>query len=59
MRDHLIDVAKGIGILLVVFAHIYKGSCTDFIYLFHMPLFFYLSGATFAFSNSKFDMYYH
>lgn len=56
MRDKLIDVARGIGILLVVFAHIFEGTITDFIYLFHMPLFFYLSGATFSFSKNKFDI---
>lgn len=55
MRDKLIDIAKGIGILLVVFAHIYEGFATEIIYLFHMPLFFYLSGATFSFSKSKFN----
>lgn len=55
MRDKLIDITKGIGILLVVFAHIYEGYATNIIYLFHMPLFFYLSGATFSFSKSKFD----
>lgn len=56
MRDKLIDVAKGIGILLVVFAHIFEGTATDFIYLFHMPLFFYLSGSTFSFSKNSFDI---
>ena len=39
-----IDILKGIGILTVVYAHIHKGTITDFIYLFHMPLFFFISG---------------
>ncbi|MGY6648831.1 acyltransferase family protein [Wenyingzhuangia sp. IMCC45574] len=46
-REHLrwIDVAKGIGILLVVIGHVYdKGAIKEFIYLFHMPLFFYIAG---------------
>lgn len=37
------DVAKGIGIFLVVYAHA-KGPFSQYIYLFHMPLFFFLSG---------------
>jgi fucose 4-O-acetylase-like acetyltransferase len=54
-----IDAAKGIGISLVVFGHVLGGAIArhwlsadglaqeiyDFIYLFHMPLFFLLSGA--------------
>ncbi|PAD22651.1 acyltransferase family protein [Terribacillus saccharophilus] len=53
-----IDTAKGIGILLVVFGHVWRGlndstikinSTTyeiidRFVYGFHMPLFFFLSG---------------
>jgi fucose 4-O-acetylase-like acetyltransferase len=58
MRDSLIDVAKGIGILLVVFAHIFEGIVTDIIYLFHMPLFFYLSGSTFSLTNNKYGIKY-
>jgi fucose 4-O-acetylase-like acetyltransferase len=36
-----IDIAKGFGILLVVWGHL---SYNDWIYSFHMPLFFFLSG---------------
>lgn len=40
-----VDIAKGIGILLVVAAHVWtRGTARDFIYAFHMPLFFILSG---------------
>jgi fucose 4-O-acetylase-like acetyltransferase len=40
-----IDVARGIGIALVVFGHLNDGSfLRNWIYLFHMPLFFFLSG---------------
>ena len=42
MRDRSLDIMKGIGILLVVFAHVYHNS--GLIYLFHMPLFFYTFG---------------
>lgn len=42
-RDKSLDIMKGIGILLVVFAHVYHNS--GIIYQFHMPLFFILSGA--------------
>lgn len=53
-----IDAARGIGITLVVFAHVLGGgnargwfgdgvaarAIYDYIYLFHMPLFFFISG---------------
>lgn len=51
-RDALLDIAKGVGILLVVYAHINKGMPSSVIYLFHMPLFFMLSGAALNYSNS-------
>jgi len=45
-RDILLDVLKGLGIFLVVFAHTCKADVgqKSVIYLFHMPLFFVLSG---------------
>jgi polysaccharide biosynthesis protein PslL len=47
-----IDVARGIGILLVVLGHnaLFRESghgLYEAIYLFHMPLFFFVSGVTF------------
>jgi fucose 4-O-acetylase-like acetyltransferase len=47
-----IDIAKGVGILLVVVGHnaVFRdGAHTlyEAVYLFHMPLFFFLSGLTF------------
>ena len=45
VRQEFIDVAKGIGIISVVFAHL--GLATRYLYLFHMPLFFFLSGMVF------------
>lgn len=38
-----LDMAKGIGMILVVYGHSY-GPNNRYIYLFHMPLFFILSG---------------
>lgn len=46
-----IDVAKGIGIILVLIGHIFHRGMIDFIYLFHMPLFFFLSGFTMSPQN--------
>ena len=48
-RDKSLDIMKGIGILLVVFAHVYHNS--GIIYQFHMPLFFILSGAAMTYSS--------
>lgn len=58
-RVHWIDVAKGLGIILVSFGHIRNGAgesvwlpalntSIDCIYLFHMPLFYFLGGLTFS-----------
>lgn len=47
-RLPVIDVAKGIGMLLVIYAHVnYTPGQLAYIYSFHMPLFFLLSGMMF------------
>ncbi len=44
-RLNWVDAAKGLGIVLVVAAHVWtRGAVRDAIYAFHMPLFFLLSG---------------
>ena len=43
-RDIQIDVLRGIGIFFVVVGHICPGVIHKFIYLFHMPFFFFISG---------------
>lgn len=54
-RERYIDSAKGIGIILVVFAHMILINelesltfLTRYIYSFHMPLFFVISGYCFG-----------
>lgn len=47
-RINWIDVARGIGILLVMYGHVLtEHSYRYLIYSFHMPLFFFLSGIVF------------
>ena len=46
-RDLRIDVLKGIGIILVVWGHC-VGIFIREIYIFHIPLFFFLSGLFFS-----------
>ena len=46
-RNQIIDIAKGIGILLVVYGHCGLPFSGSLILYFHMPLFFFLSGWTF------------
>ena len=60
-RLHAIDTAKGVGIILVVFGHAWRGAfgagilrdaelfrvIDSMIYAWHMPLFFFLSGLLF------------
>lgn len=52
-KYNYITIAKGIGIFLVIWAHILnRGPVYNFIYAFHMPLFFFISGM--LFKNDKY-----
>jgi acyltransferase len=52
MRLAWIDALKGFGILLVVFAHYMLPQALDtYIFSFHMPLFFFVSGFVFNFAK--------
>ena len=48
-----VDVSKGIGIIFVILGHLSVPYLTAWIYTFHMPLFFFLSGV--VFSGTKYD----
>src|SRR5512139_414041 len=53
-RDLSVDAARGIGVILVVFGHTFQVySVTSYVYAFHMPLFFLLSGYTFNIQNYR------
>ena len=53
-RVDYLDYAKGIAIILVVLGHIFSGgNIKTYIYSFHMPLFFIISGYLFNYSNVK------
>lgn len=43
-RIEWIDIAKGIGMLMVIMGHTFQLSLVKPLYAFHMPLFFFLSG---------------
>lgn len=47
-RIEWIDTAKGIGLILVILGHLHIPFMTTWIYLFHMPLFFFLSGLVYS-----------
>lgn len=48
MRDlQWIDKLKGLGIVALIYGHVYADDLTDFIFLWRMPLFFLLSGYLF------------
>lgn len=53
MKNKQIEILKGIGAILVVIGHLVPadGNVKIYIYAFHMPLFFFLSG--FLFSTKK------
>jgi acyltransferase len=56
-RDVSVDAARGIGVILVVFGHTFQVySVTSYVYAFHMPLFFLLSGYTFNIQNHRQDL---
>lgn len=48
-----ISIARGIGILLVVLGHCSNSYISNFIYLFHIPLFFFISGFLFNLNSLK------
>lgn len=51
-RIHYLDVARGIAILLVVLGHCYNENyIRTWIYSFHMPLFFIMSGMLINYKN--------
>ena len=45
-RIREIDMAKAIGVICMLIGHRTVGPIHDYVYLFHMPLFFILSGCT-------------
>ena len=51
-RVKWIDTAKGIGIICVILGHLYVPVAYAYIYSFHVPLFFFLSGYLF---NNKYS----
>lgn len=52
-----LDVFKGIGIILVVFGHVYVNNiASNWIYSFHMPLFFFATGYTYKKRGIKSDI---
>lgn len=50
-RNISIDIVKGLGIFLMVAGHC-RASCKNFIYLFHMAIFFIASGYCYKTENS-------
>lgn len=54
-----LDVGKGLGILLVIFAHTeLPYEIKKYIYTFHVPLFFFLSGYLFSSDNLPFKTFF-
>lgn len=51
-RIQYLDICKGVGIIFVVLGHIIQTNpIRTWIYSFHMPLFFFLSGYIFYFTK--------
>ena len=56
-RIKWIDVAKGWGIILVIYGHVTNDYFSSWLYTFHMPLFFFLSGYFFNPLMKPFDFF--
>lgn len=58
-RYVFVDIAKVFGTFLVVFGHLLPldNEARHFIYLFHMPFFFFVSGMLFRPSNFRCELY--
>lgn len=61
-RIEWVDTARGIGLLLVILGHLKFPYLSSWIYTFHMPLFFFISGLLYSdkgtflqFVNKKFQ----
>lgn len=54
-RVEWIDTAKGIGLILVILGHLKIDYLSAWIYTFHMPLFFFLSGVVFSGHKMQFE----
>jgi len=53
-RIEVIDRVKGIGILCIVFGHVFPMTMfTQWLFAFHVPLFFLVSGFTYRFDSNK------
>lgn len=52
-RQSWLDFAKGLGILFVMIGHSRLYTASTLVYIFHMPLFFFLSG--FVYSGAKYS----
>lgn len=60
-RNNVVDIAKGIAILLVIIGHcvVFNGSVRNIIFSFHMPIFFILSGYTSRIADNISDLKIH
>ena len=54
-RIELIDISKGIGIILVIMGHTIALRYSQWLYTFHLPLFFLLSGL--VYNANKYNRY--
>ena len=58
-RLHYIDILKGIGIILVILGHsCISGKVYVYIFSFHMPLFFFISGYLYINNNNFMNFVY-
>ncbi len=55
-RVFALNAAKAVGILLIVIGHVFhdQGVYAQYVYSFHVPLFFFLTGVTFSRGKSGF-----
>ncbi len=50
-RLKYVDFFRGIGIIMMVMAHVGFGGYDHFVHAFHMPMFFFVSGYFFSYKR--------
>lgn len=60
-RIFAFDAAKAIGIFFIVIGHVFhdQGIYAQYVYSFHVPLFFFLTGVTFSRGKNGFWKFFY
>lgn len=57
-KKEFVNLVKGFGIILIVVGHVVTGPLRDLLYVFHVPLFFFLSGYLFRAKSDFWNLFF-